>query len=93
VIATRTITKKDLLRAAEINDAIALEFNTSSEATTIIGRQLGVDVLGAAVMGAEHARRRFPGNVKRKDAIEAVAHAFTMGVVVGLRAVEVADRP
>lgn len=93
MIATRTITKQDLERAAQINDAIALEFNTSSEATHIIGRQLGVDVMGAAMMGAEHSRRRFPGSVKRRDAIEAVTHAFTMGVVVGLRAVEVADRP
>lgn len=92
MIATRVITRKDLQRAADVNDAIALEFGTSKQGAEIIGEQLGIDVKGAVMMGAEHAKRRVPLGISRNDAIEAVTHSFTMGVVVGLRAVEVVGR-
>jgi len=90
VIATRLITKDDLVRAAQINDAIALEHGLTEQGALLIGKQLGVDLRGAALMGAEHARRRVAS--LEEEAVVAVTHAFTMGVVVGLRAVEVVGR-
>jgi hypothetical protein len=93
VIATRVIREKDLVRAAEINDAIALEFNEEGEGALTVGRQLGVNILEAAMIGARHAQDRFQTpQIERHDAMEATTHAFTMGVLVGLRAVEVIGR-
>jgi hypothetical protein len=92
VITTRTIQKEDLERAAQINDAVALEHGLTDEGAHIIGEQLGVDILGAAIMAWEHALRRHPKRPSRAEAREATTHAFTMGVLSALRAVEVVGR-
>lgn len=91
MIATRTIREKDLIRAAEVNDAIAMEYNQEGEGAMLVGRQLGVNILEAAMVGQQHAQNRFPKipKITRENAVEATTHAFTMGVLVGLRAVEV----
>lgn len=92
MIAGRVISKADLTRAAQVNDAIALEHNLTYGGAELIGRQLGVDVMGAAEMGAEHAVRRHQIRPTKAEAREATTHAFTMGVLIGLRAVEVVGR-
>jgi hypothetical protein len=92
VIASRVIGKADLERAAQVNDAIALEHNLTYGGAELIGKQLGVDVMGAAELGAAHAVRRHKTRPTRADAREATTHAFTMGVLIGLRAVEVVSK-
>lgn len=92
MIAERIIKKQDLVRAAQINDAIAYEYNETELAVPVIGRQLGIDVLEAALLGAQHARSRITTVPSIREAREATTHAFTMGVLVGLRAVEVVER-
>lgn len=92
MIAERFIREKDLVRAAQINDAIAYEFNETEEAVPVIGEQLGINVLEAAVIGARHARTRITEHTSMNEAREAMTHAFTMGVLVALRAVEVVER-
>lgn len=89
MIGVRVITKEDLVRAAQINDAIAMEHELSYGGAELIGKQLGIDVMGAAEMGAEHAVRRHKMRPSKAEAREATTHAFTMGVMIGLRAVEV----
>jgi hypothetical protein len=92
VIAQRSIKKDDLVRAAQINDAIAYEYNETAEGVTLIGRQLGINILETAVMGAEHSRNRIIKPPSVAEAQEAITHAFTMGVLIALRAVEVVER-
>lgn len=86
------INKEHLVRAAEINDAIAMEHGLTEEGAHIIGQQLGLDILGAAILGWEHAEKRIRQRPTKYEAREAVTHAFTMGVLSGLRAVELVGR-
>lgn len=93
MIATRLITRQDIVRAAQINDAVAEEYEAKGgEGADVVGEQLGISVLDTAVFAAQHAIRRVPHQPTHTDALEATTHAFTMGALVALRAVEVVGR-
>lgn len=88
----RTIGKRDLVRAAQINDAIAMEHGVTDEGAYEIGRELGIDIHDAAMMGAEHSMTCLNESYSKHQARTDIAHAFTMGVLTGLRAATMLER-
>lgn len=94
MITSRTILKRDLSRAAEINDAIAMEFGggESDAGAFKVAGELGVDLPGLATMGSEHAIRTVDDNpVPLKVARHEIAQAFVLGVLTALRTVDIME--
>jgi|1185.fasta_scaffold02658_9 hypothetical protein len=87
MISHREITQEDIVRAAEINDAIATEHGNDRAAAFHIAEELGVDIEGVVRIGAQHSHRRIVGKPSKSEARMAVAMAWSMGVLAGLRTV------
>jgi hypothetical protein len=95
MITARIILKRDLVRGAEINDAVAMEFGggESDMGAMRVGSELGVDVHGAAAFAADHARRSISDDpVPILEARHEVAQAFVLGVLTTLRTITLMER-
>jgi hypothetical protein len=88
LITHRFIQQTDIIRAAQVNDAIATEHGLGSEGAYRVGEELGVNIPGVISVGTHHAISRVQKNMTRREAREAVSLAFVMGCLAAMRAVE-----